>query len=321
VNSFESEDAGGDRAWVAPGTAAEAPLVTSSTDSPAPTSTAGRPPPGRLPAPLRPLTVGDIVDGAFLVLKARPGAVLAISAIFTVPVQLLIAWLQRDLVAQLGQFSADPSGFVTSDTSQSVPILESFVVLYLALLPFPFVGAAIARLVASWYSGTDLTAGEAIRESLSQRRWLWLLLSWGAIHLVESLALVACVVPALFAMSFFQVVAPVIALEDVGPVQGVQRAFQLSVRRYWWVVLTVILSILVSSVVSNSLTAIPGALAAAAPSSVAWLLLGAVNSGAALFLTPVLTSISVLLYLDLRMRTEGLDLELRAARVFAPTSA
>ena len=44
------------------------------------------------------------------------------------------------------------------------------------------------------------------------------------------------------------------------------------------------------------------------------------EAGAALIATTALVGVSVLLYIDLRARTEGLDLELRAVDAFGSTS-
>src|SRR3546814_12259793 len=44
------------------------------------------------------MTASDILDGAFSILKAAPATIVAFTAVFAVPVQVLAAWLQRDVL-------------------------------------------------------------------------------------------------------------------------------------------------------------------------------------------------------------------------------
>jgi hypothetical protein len=51
---------------------------------------------------------------------------------------------------------------------------------------------------------------------------------------------------------------------------------------------------------------------------IGWILPAAVGVVSSLVTMPLVAGITVLIYLDLRVRTEGLDLELRAADAFTP---
>lgn len=312
-------DSGKARVWAPPGSAAEVAPV----HEPAPVAAPDAAPRGPIvPMPRAPMTVADIIDGSFLLLKARPRTVLLVAAAFSVPFQVLAAWLQRDLLPAMGEGTSDPSTMFVSDGSESsIPFAQLFLILLIGTLPLPFVGAVLARLAAGWYAGRDLTTAEAMREGLLPRKWLWLLLAWVPVHLAEGVAMIALVVPALFVMVFFQCVAPVIALEDVGPGMAVTRSARLVTRRYGWALLVGVLSIVLGYALEQALGFLPSLLIPLAPSSIQWILLAVVDSVVAIFVIPVVTSISLLLYFDLRIRTEGLDLELRAAEVFEPTAA
>src|SRR5437762_4971579 len=48
------------------------------------------------PLPLHPMTLSDVLDGAFKLLKANARTVLTVTAVFVVPIQLIAAYLQRD---------------------------------------------------------------------------------------------------------------------------------------------------------------------------------------------------------------------------------
>ena len=63
------------------------------------------------PLPLHPMTLGDILDGAFNLLKAEFRTLMIVSAVFIVPVQMIAAFLQRDLLGGLGllDIAVDPT--------------------------------------------------------------------------------------------------------------------------------------------------------------------------------------------------------------------
>ena len=63
------------------------------------------------PLPLHPMTVGDILDGAFKLLKANVRTIVLVSAVFLIPVNLVAAFFQRDLLGGYGlvQLANDPS--------------------------------------------------------------------------------------------------------------------------------------------------------------------------------------------------------------------
>src|SRR5690606_15386731 len=80
--------------WAAPETS-PSPAPSRAVD-PTPASGDRRPRPG-IPR-LGPMTVSDVLDGAFDILKGAPGTIIAFTAFFAVPVQILGAYLQRDLL-------------------------------------------------------------------------------------------------------------------------------------------------------------------------------------------------------------------------------
>ena len=61
---------------------------------------------------LAPMTVSDILDGGFAILKRAPATIIGLTAVFVVPVQALGAWLNR------GAEGLDfDEAFAQSDTS------------------------------------------------------------------------------------------------------------------------------------------------------------------------------------------------------------
>jgi hypothetical protein len=263
---------------------------------------------------LQPMTVADILDGAFGIIKARPARLLGIAALFVVPVHLLAAYLQRDAFGDAGMWDAltsnDPAVIAEAESTSGAQVAGSVLALVVPALALVCVAAAIAKLVGGWTVGHDAKAGELLRAV--GRRWWALLASYVLVHLAEGVGLVGIYVGAAFVMAVFVVTAPVIGAEDVGPIAAMGRSARLTGRRYWPVLGTSLLIGLVSFLLTQALGGLPQALAVWVGLDVAWPLLAAGNIVGAVLTTPFVAAATVLLYLDLRVRNEGLDIELTA---------
>jgi len=300
--------------WAAPDVSAE--------DSPPPASGppwrhAGPspPPPPTLPR-LRPLTASDILDGGFAIMRRAPATVIGLTAVFVVPVHALAAWLGRgtegvDLDELLDQ--GDTSFQLGADLdSAATTVLQIG-----SMLSLVFVAAALARLVSAWHVGTDLSLGALLRGSLP-RAWA-LVASWALVHALEAVSLLGIVLP-LAVMAWFLVTAPVIGAEGLGPVQAMRRSARLVARRFWMVLGLALLSLLVETLFDSAVSVLPSLLSSMlGTQGVGWLLPAAIGILSSLITMPVVAGITVLIYLDLRVRTEGLDLELEASHVFPAT--
>jgi hypothetical protein len=132
------------------------------------------------------------------------------------------------------------------------------------------------------------------------------------VHLAEALSSVCFYLGLIFVMPLFAVTAPAIGAEDLGPIEGMKRAWTLASRRYWPVLWIAWLIGLTALLLSYALGGFPQLLAAYVDEDVAWLPLAAGGILGAVISTPFVAAATVLLYLDLRIRTEGLDIEMSA---------
>jgi len=268
---------------------------------------------------LRPMAVGELLDASIGVMKARPRAVLGITAVFVVPTQLVGAFVQRDLLGATSftDIINDPSlagGSTAGQTSTG-----TVVVLIAALLPsmvLPFVAGALGRLVAAWRVGGDMTAGAALRAA--GRKWWVLLIAWFLTHVAEGFAALAFLFPAVMLMALWQVAAPAIVVEDLGPIAGLRRSARLAGSRFWQVVLAVLAAGFVHYVLNLMLPLLPQLLGQFLGPDTGWIPLAIGNSLTSIVTTAFLAAFAVVLYLDLRVRSEGLDLQVEADRCFDP---
>lgn len=270
--------------------------------------------PPRLPVPLRAMTATDIIDGAWGVIKARPRTVFTITAMIILPLEILAAFLAQGSVAVLDLVAST----VDSTPSSSRALLGGSGLIIAQLIqnlaPF-FLGAAIARLVSSWYAGGDMTARQAVVAAF--RKAPALLGAFAILVPIKLLGWATCGVALVFVLPLVMVTAPAIVIEDLGPVAGPKRAFELARRRFWPCVGVWFLALVVELVVNLALSIVPSMISAVVPSAIAPIVAGAGTVFAAFVTKPFMVAVAVLLYLDLRVRTEGLDLELEATDAFA----
>jgi hypothetical protein len=182
------------------------------------------------------------------------------------------------------------------------------------MIALVIVAAALARLVSAWYVGRDLSTGELLRGTLPM---LWALVaSCVLVHLLELVSIIGVVLP-IAVMNWFLVTAPVIGAERAGPIQAMRRSARLVQRRFWNVLGAVILGVLVETLFTYAIAGLPTFFSIfIGTEGIAWVLPAVAGVLGQLITMPLVAGITVLIYLDLRVRTEGLDLELRALDAF-----
>jgi hypothetical protein len=252
----------------------------------------------------------DVLDGAFAVLKLRPRVVLTTTAVLVLPLQLVGAYLSR---RQLGEAFDLGNLSITGTLEDSTTGWGDIVLGYASTIPLPLVGAFVGRMVAGWYGGSDPGPRELLR-GLAPRIPA-ILVAWLLVHLIETPALVACLIPVLFVWPLVLCVGPVLGVEELGPVAAIRRSWRLGARRYWECFWVAVCSGLIAQVLVVSFGLLPALLGSVVGPSWGWVVLAAGNTVAELIAIPFVAAAAALVYIDVRVRTEGLDLELRAVEV------
>jgi hypothetical protein len=260
------------------------------------------------------MSLADILDGAFKLLRANARTVLLIVATFVVPVELVIAFVQRDTLGGKGLLDTlrDP----TAASAQSNPAAPYEILAFTYLvwwIVVPLVCGGVSRVVLASYLGGPLTAKEAIGAAL--RRGPSLLAATIIVHLAELVGLFACVIPAVFVMPFFVMVAPAISIEDLGSIAGIKRSIRLASRRYWPTLGVAVLAGLLAWFLGQTLGLVPNLVALFIGLRWGWILLAAGGILVSFVTIPLITIVATLLYLDARIRQEGFDLQVVAADI------
>jgi hypothetical protein len=262
------------------------------------------------------MTAGDTIDGAFALLRARPRAVLGIAALFVVPLQFIGAFVQRDVLGDSGvdQVVGDPSvTFGSSGGTSAAGTIGGFIVAIGMGLVLTFICGAYVRMLAAWYGDQDITGGEALKGSLrvapSQ------VAAWFLVHLVA--VPVSCtLIGGIFLTPLYLVLAPAIAIERLGPIEGIRRAWHFGTTRYWAAFLVALLSGLAATLLSQAMSTGLVLLGVATAGSFGWLFVAVGSSLASILGAVAVAGATALFYLESRVRTEGLDLVLAATDAF-----
>jgi hypothetical protein len=262
------------------------------------------------------MTLADILDGGFGVVKARPRRILGVTAGFIIPIQLLVALTQRSVFGGAGisdLLTSDPAVNNSSD-ADITPLVGSIAGVVLSALALTCVAAAIAHLVGQWTMGRDAPAGEML--ATVGRRFGALLVAFLLVKVAEGIGAALCYIGLLFIFPLFVVVTPAVVIEGIGPFQALDRSVRLVRRRYWTVMGIALLMAIVAQLLTNALSWLPQVLVALVGFENGWPILALGGIAANLVVMPFVASATVLLYLDLRVRSEGLDIEMAALDLF-----
>ncbi|MFD5184801.1 hypothetical protein ACFWMQ_19775 [Streptomyces sp. NPDC058372] len=307
--------------------------------------------------PLRPLGVGEILDGAVSTLRAHWRTVLGISLMIAVATQVVLILLQRFLLRDSVDVAAleDPSA--TTDELLSAmggALADSGLVLLVSLLGTIVATALLTMVTSRAVLGKPVSLSDAWRDArpqLPRLAGLTLLLPVIAIAVVAAAMLpgvllslatgsdgaaallafgaLAGAVVAIWLTIRFSLASAALMLEKQGVVKAMTRSAKL-VRGSWWRVfgiqlLAQLLVGIVSSIIllpfSRVAAVITGESAASALDEMVvtnfgwtYLIITGIGSVIGAMLTlPIVAGVTVLLYIDQRIRREALDLELARA--------
>ncbi len=173
---------------------------------------------------MRPQTILEVLDGGFAIVRARPGLLLGLSAVFIVPLSVLSAFLRRSATGSSGsELLEDP--WLLNSTAPGDGWAPFLVGMLGRSLVQTIVAFAVGRLVSAWYSDREADLAEVLR--WIARRAHVIVAAWVLTHLLQALGLVGVGVGALIVAVFTTVVAPVVAIEQVGPIAAIRRSFAL----------------------------------------------------------------------------------------------
>jgi hypothetical protein len=314
--------------------------------------------------PLRPLGVGEILDGAFTSIRRNPKATLGIAAVLLTFSAVITTAVSVILVHNLGSVTLPTAGQQLTN-AQATRLLNRLLEVFLPVLVLTAVLAFIVDTVLTGLLtvvigrsvlGQNITAGEAWRIARPRLPALigvtlliplilvgiWVvyalvlvvLAAAGApgalIGVIAVLGGIGALVLTIWFAVMFRMAGPVVVLERDGPARSLGRSWRLVQRSFWRVfgisLLAGLIVLVTAGVLQIPFTLLAGAagggnsILPGTSGSLVGVVISAVGSiVAGAVARPISAGVAVLLYVDLRMRREGLDLVLQNAAASGTT--
>jgi hypothetical protein len=255
-----------------------------------------------MPERLRPLDAAELVDASFALYRDHFGLFTAIAAVVYVPVSLVAVLLHR-AAGDAQTFAVDLAAPALSRAS------ATFASVSLSSFAAVFVQATLSLAIADKYLGLPVTFASAYRGALRRAHHLLAVFALGAAAIAAGSC--ACVLPGIVAAVGLAFAPLVVTLERLSAPRALTRAWHLS-RGDRFRVLGVVL---LASVAAASTWATSSFVAHSLFRSEVTIEL--FTELAARLALPAIHIALVLVYFDNRVRKEGFDLALLAARIAA----
>jgi hypothetical protein len=260
---------------------------------------------------LRPLGIGEILDAGIKLFTLHWRTLVLSVACLILPVQILSALITASIAPEQLDLTSTESGV---DEGEEVTFLVAqLLVLLLNGVSVLLATAVCFKAVADAYLGGEPDWRRSLRFGARRLAALIGLALAGGLILV--LAFIALIVPGIWLAVAYSVAVPALLLERAGPIKALRRSFRL-VRGRWWptagaLVVGYLMIAILGAIVQYAVLIVPSLLTDGNTLATA---LGAVVGGTlgAAITTPYTAAVVTLVYFDLRVRKEGLDLQLIA---------
>jgi hypothetical protein len=282
---------------------------------------------------LRPLNLGELLDQAFRFYRRNFWRFIGIIAIFQVPLSLIqwgITEFNRNQITStmFERNLSNPQEFTFPKGSLLALGLSLLSSLATVFLVSGLGTAAMTRAVSDAQFGRSGSILDAYRKI--GKSWWTLVVALFFGVLLSIILVLWTIVPCVgwlsgigmlffFGMAVIPLLAPVIVIEGKGWVSSYRRAWDLIRRRFWWIIgFLLILSLLSQAIVTGPSLLIYSMFSYLFAGNVDKLLLASSLQALATLLlsviwNPMQLTAYTLLYFDLRVRTEGLDLAIQAS--------
>ena len=253
------------------------------------------------PVEPRAMKFTDILDTAFNLYRLHWKSLMGLVALLVVPLQFLQEFLTRNYrhAAFLGTRVGENQAARVALIGLAILGLSLFIVQ-------PLLVAAITRAVAGFHLGETPTAGDVLEHGLPLLGPVLVVILLYILVVLGGFLLL--IVPGLIFFVRFLFGTSVVVVEGLRGREALRRSWALTKGNGWRVVGIVFVAGLFAAVVGAVIGAIGQAVATNAGSA-AWFVRAVAGSAGAVVTTPFTQAVTVLLYFDLRVRHDGLNLE------------
>ena len=283
---------------------------------------------------LRPLNIGDILDGSITAIRRYPLLVLGVSAVVAVVVAALNLVISLTLLPDVTRVTALGPGATQQEQLDAVynllgsTLLTLIPTLIITILGQTFLTGFLTVVMGKAVLGRPVDFRTALREA--GPRLLPLLALTLLYTLATMVAAIFCLLPAVIPYVFWALAGPALVLERGTIRQSFARSRRLVSGSFWRVLGILLLASLIGWLITT-IIGVPFSLGSGAFSglfdpqagvpqqSTGGLVLQSVGTViASTIVTPFTALVTVVLYIDQRMRREGMDIELARAAGINP---
>ncbi|WP_091299329.1 hypothetical protein [Amycolatopsis xylanica] len=284
--------------------------------------------------PLRPLNLGEILDGAITIIRRYPGQVLGVSAIIAVISAVLnfgTAFLLADNLVEIEQLGPAATDQQRADQAWRIlgPTIGSLaIVLLITVLMHAILQGYLTTIAGKAVLGRPVSVKEAVSEVGPRIPQLVVVgLLYGLMCFV---GLLLCVVGVVVPGTFFALASAALILERSTIMESLRRSGRLVSKAFGRVLGFLIVAYLISWVLSfiiqlpfdlgagGTLGRLFGVSAPHVPTTGDLIIQAAGSVVVDTLIAPFSALVIVLIYVDLRMRQEGMDIDLARAAGTAP---
>ena len=258
-------------------------------------------------ADLRPRGIGEILDAAAALYRARFGQLVRYAAIVVVPVQAFLTIVLLSAQPDNCSVSITGSAQPRFDTS-SAQLAATAVVLVVGLITHAFIVAVTTRIVANQY--VDHAEGGAQLLSTTGRRFLAVIGVSLLVAICQLVGILACFVGTFVPTAFFAVAIPALLLERKSVGGALSRSIELTKGHFWHVLGVVLTASLIAGLLNAALATGLNIFATNASPTTLVLAQGVANALASILTTPFVATATVAMYFDLRIRDEAFDVQM-----------
>ncbi len=263
---------------------------------------------------LRPRGIGEILDTAVALYRARFAKLTLVAATVVIPVQVVSALVL--LSAQPDHYNLNVTGTVSpqyDSGSVAVAFAAVIVISIVSVLSTALITAVCTRIVADAYIDHESVTREAVRVV---RPRVFAIAGLSILVIIcEGLGFLFCIVGVLVPITVLAVALPVLILEGVGVGAAVSRSVNLTKANAGHVLGVVLTARLLVIVLNGALAVGVNYLLRSGDSTVGAVIGQSVASTiAAVLTTPFAATATVALYFDLRIRNEAFDVQLLMQR-------
>jgi hypothetical protein len=267
--------------------------------------------------PLVPRTALAVIDEAVTFLRIEPGLLFGTALIVLVPMRVMALAFPGSPLRD-----ARPDQLLDifiANTSAPGAVVAAFATLILESIALFAVAAIYGQVLADWYSERAATASDLLVASVKRSPLLFI--GWLMVHVVEGLvATFTVMLGVLIIGPLLMIVAPVMGAENSGPFAAMKRSSSLASPRLVHCAFVFVMSGIAALVIRTAIRFLPSLVGLELLNLPLWAVSGVADVIASVVVTAFVAAVSTILYLDLRVRREGIDLDMAMTLAFAPRS-